>query len=80
MADTWLHHRRDAQANPFDRQPEVRNTVVREGDAVTDIRRMSQGAVTLAGVIEGGPVGGKYGSHGPVLPIRMRERAHRRMR
>jgi hypothetical protein len=51
--------------------------MVTEVEAMTCTRRFSQLVVTIAGVGEGGGVGGKYRSHGSVLPVSVMQCAHR---
>jgi len=50
--------------------------MVRGVEAVTWTRRLSQLVVRFAGGVEGNRMGGKYRSHGPVLPASMMQHDH----
>ena len=75
MADTRPHNRADEQVDQFDRHAGVGN-VLGGMEAVTCARRLSQLVVRIAGVVKRSRTGGKYRSHGPVLPVSMMQRDH----
>ena len=70
-----LHEGVRGIADQFDRRAGILK-VVRGAGAVICTRRLRQLVVRIAGVGEGSAVGGKYRSHGPVLPVSMLQRGY----